>query len=67
MSTSKYAIPVKPVTDYIQAHQNAKTRNREFTAMSCVDSVDMLIKYYKLFKDKQTELQQADPDYKPHR
>lgn len=55
------------ITDYILAHHNAKTRNREFTAMFCVGSVDMLIKYYNLFKDKQTKLQQADPDYKPLR
>lgn len=41
------------ITDYILAHHDAKTRNREFTAMFCVGSVDMLIKYYKLFKDKQ--------------
>lgn len=55
------------ITDYILAHHNAKTRSREFTAMFCVGSVDMLIKYYKLFKDKQAELQQADPGYKPLR
>ncbi|MGF7449779.1 type I restriction enzyme subunit R domain-containing protein, partial [Klebsiella michiganensis] len=55
------------ITDYILAHHKAKTRSREFTAMFCVGSVDMLIKYYKLFKEKQTKLQQADPGYKPLR
>ncbi|HHC2755903.1 TPA: type I restriction endonuclease subunit R [Klebsiella pneumoniae] len=53
------------ITDYILAHHNAKTRNREFTAMFCVGSVDMLITYYKLFKDKQAALQAADANYKP--
>lgn len=53
------------ITDYILAHHNAKTRNREFTAMFCVGSVDMLITYYKLFKEKQAELQAADTNYKP--
>ncbi|MFY2979830.1 type I restriction enzyme subunit R domain-containing protein, partial [Klebsiella pneumoniae] len=53
------------VTDYILAHHNAKTRNREFTAMFCVGSVDMLITYYKLFKEKQAALQAADANYKP--
>ncbi|WP_275381655.1 type I restriction endonuclease subunit R, EcoR124 family [Xenorhabdus bovienii] len=53
------------ITDYILAHHNAKTRNREFTAMFCVGSVEMLIAYYKLFKEKQTALMVADVNYKP--
>ncbi|MDE1482540.1 type I restriction endonuclease subunit R [Xenorhabdus bovienii] len=53
------------ITDYILAHHNAKTRNREFTAMFCVGSVEMLIAYYKLFKEKQTALMAADVNYKP--
>lgn len=53
------------ITDYILAHHNAKTRNREFTAMFCVGSVDMLIRYYKLFKEKQAAIVAENPNYKP--
>ena len=53
------------ITDYILAHHSAKTRNREFTAMFCVGSVDMLIRYYKLFKDKQAAMLAENPEYKP--
>ncbi|CRX45681.1 HsdR family type I site-specific deoxyribonuclease [Yersinia enterocolitica] len=53
------------ITDYILAHHNAKTRNREFTAMFCVGSVDMLIRYYKLFKEKQSAMVAENPNYKP--
>lgn len=52
------------ITDYILAHHNAKTRNREFTAMFCVGSVDMLIRYYKLFKEKQAAMVAENPNYK---
>ncbi len=41
-----------PITDYIIANHNRKTHNREFTAMFCVSRVDVLIKYYELFKAK---------------
>lgn len=40
------------IADYILAHHNTKTRNRQFTAMFCVSSVDVLIKYYELFAKK---------------
>ncbi len=40
------------ITDYILAHHNRKTYNREFTAMFCVSSIDTLIKYYELFQTK---------------
>ena len=53
------------IVDYILAHHDAKTRNREFTAMFCVSSVDVLIKYYQLFKERQATLQQTNPEYKP--
>ena len=41
------------ITDYILAHHAAKTKAPDFTAMFCVSSVDTLIKYYALFKEKQ--------------
>ena len=37
------------ITDYIIQHHGVKTRNKEFTAMMCVSSIDVLIKYYELF------------------
>lgn len=40
------------ITDYIIAHHNRKTHNRDFSAMFCVDSVKTLVKYYDLFKHK---------------
>jgi len=40
------------ITNYIIANHNRKTHHRTFTAMFCVSSVDILIKYYDLFKAK---------------
>jgi type I restriction enzyme R subunit len=42
------------ITDYILTHHRQKTRVPDFTAMFCVNSVATLIKYYELFKLKQT-------------
>ncbi|MFA5171782.1 MAG: type I restriction endonuclease subunit R [Sulfuriferula sp.] len=43
------------ITDYILAHHAQKTKSPDFTAMFCVSSVETLIKYYELFKQKQAE------------
>lgn len=43
---------INTITNYIIANHNRKTHNRTFTAMFCVSSVDVLIKYYELFKSK---------------
>lgn len=43
------------ITDYIIAHHAEKTRSGEFTAMMCVSSVEVLIKYYKLFAERKAE------------
>tara|TARA_B110001469_G_scaffold121129_1_gene130313 strand:- start:2221 stop:5121 length:2901 start_codon:yes stop_codon:yes gene_type:complete len=43
------------ITDYIIDRHAVKTRNKEFTAMMCVSSVDVLIKYYELFAKKKTD------------
>jgi len=40
------------ITDYILANHSRKTHSKEFTAMMCVGSVEMLIRYYELFKSK---------------
>ncbi|MGJ8725605.1 MAG: type I restriction endonuclease subunit R [Roseibacillus sp.] len=46
---------LEKIADYIIDHHQVKTRNKEFTAMFCVSSVDMLIKYYELFAKKKDE------------
>ena len=50
---------VEKIVDYIIANHNRKTHSREFTAMMTVSSVDMLIKYYKMFKSKKHNLKIA--------
>jgi len=40
------------ITDYIIANHNRKTHDRNFTAMFCVSSVEVLTKYYDILKDK---------------
>lgn len=46
---------LEKITDYIIDHHGVKTRNKEFTAMFCVSSVDILIKYYELFARRKAE------------
>ncbi|MGQ9620277.1 MAG: type I restriction endonuclease subunit R [Bacteroidales bacterium] len=43
---------LEKIVDYIIAHHNRKTHNREFTAMFCVSSIPALIKYYELLYRK---------------
>jgi type I restriction enzyme R subunit len=43
---------VEKITDWIIANHDRKTHSRKFTAMFCVSSVDMLIKYYEVFRRK---------------
>ena len=44
---------LEKITDYILAHHKQKTKAPDFTGMFCVSSVQNLIKYYELFKQKQ--------------
>ena len=46
---------IDKIVDYIIANHNRKTHSREFTAMLCVSSTDVLLKYYDLFKKKKEE------------
>jgi type I restriction enzyme R subunit len=46
---------IEKIVDYIISNHNRKTHSREFTAMMCVDSIDMLIKYYELFRTKKEQ------------
>ena len=50
---------IEKITDYIIANHPRKTHSKEFTAMLCVSSVDMLTKYYELFKRKEHNLKIA--------
>lgn len=50
---------INKITDYIIANHPRKTHAKEFTAMMCVGSVDMLIKYYETFKRKNHNLKIA--------
>ncbi|ADN09390.1 type I restriction endonuclease subunit R [Sulfurimonas autotrophica] len=50
---------IEKITDYIIANHPRKTHSKEFTAMMCVGSVDMLTKYYELFKSKEHNLKIA--------
>ena len=52
-------VRVEKIVDYIIANHSRKTHNREFNAMMCVSSVDMLIKYYEMFKRKEHKLKVA--------
>ncbi len=44
---------LEKITDYILAHHPQKSKRPDFTGMFCVSSVQTLIKYYDLFKQKQ--------------
>ncbi len=46
---------ITKIVDYILAHHDRKTHSREFTAMMCVSSVDVLVKYYRIFQQRKEE------------
>ena len=46
---------LEKIVDYIIANHNRKTHNREFTAMFCVGSTDMLVDYYDILQRKKEE------------
>ena len=50
---------LEKIVDYIIANHPRKTHSKTFTAMMCVSSVDMLIKYYEMFKKKEHNLKIA--------
>ena len=43
---------LEKITDYVIQNHDRKTHSREFTAMMCVSSVDVLTKYYDLLQAK---------------
>lgn len=50
---------LEKIVDYILKNHDTKTHNWNFTAMFCVSSVDVLIKYYEIFKKKNSKLKIA--------
>ena len=48
------------IAQYILNHHDTKTKNREFTAMFCVSSVDTLTQYYEAFEKLQVQKQIDD-------
>ncbi|SFG22610.1 type I restriction enzyme, R subunit [Salegentibacter agarivorans] len=46
---------IDKIVDYIIANHHRKTHSREFTAMLCVSSTDILVKYYDFFRKKKEE------------
>ncbi len=48
-------VRLEKIADYILAHHNRKTHNKEFTAMFCVSGIETLIKYYDIFQKKKDE------------
>ncbi|WP_439474808.1 type I restriction endonuclease subunit R [Algoriphagus formosus] len=43
---------IEKIVDYIIANHNRKTHSRTFSGMFCVSSVEVLIKYYEIFRKK---------------
>jgi len=50
---------IEKIVEYILANHDRKTHSKEFTAMMCVSSVDVLTKYYEIFKKKNHNLKIA--------
>lgn len=50
---------LEKIVDYILAHHDHKTHNRDFNAIFAVSSIDVLSKYYELFKRKDHKLKIA--------
>ncbi|MFW1946678.1 type I restriction endonuclease subunit R [Acinetobacter bereziniae] len=48
------------IAQYILNHHDTKTKDREFTAMFCVSSVETLTQYYDLFEKLQAQKQVDD-------
>lgn len=46
---------LEKIVDYIIEHHPRKTHGKVYTAMFCVSSVEVLVKYYELFKQRKDE------------
>jgi type I restriction enzyme R subunit len=43
---------ISKIVDYIIANHGRKTHSKDFNAILCVSSVEVLTKYYEIFKQK---------------
>ena len=50
---------IEKIVEYIIAHHDQKTFDREFTSILAVSSIEVLHKYYKIFKEKEHDLKIA--------
>lgn len=50
---------IEKIVDYIIKHHDQKTYDREFTSILAVSSINVLHKYYKIFKEKEHDLKIA--------
>jgi type I restriction enzyme R subunit len=50
---------VEKIVEYILANHGRKTHSKDFTAIMCVSSVEMLMKYYETFRSKEHNLKIA--------
>ncbi|WP_300359028.1 HsdR family type I site-specific deoxyribonuclease, partial [Fusobacterium sp.] len=50
---------LEKIVDFIIKNHNAKTSNREYQSIFAVSNIDTLIKYYKIFKKKDSNLKIA--------
>lgn len=55
----------KAVAEAILAKHDTATNGRRFNAILATGSINEAIEYFELFKELQSELQQADPDFDP--
>lgn len=49
------AVRLEKVADYILQNHNRKTHHKKFTSIFCVSSIDVLIKYYEIFRRKKID------------
>lgn len=50
---------LEKIADYILAHHDSKTHSGDFSAMFCVSSIEVLTKYYEIFKARDSKLKIA--------
>ena len=55
----------KAVAEAILAKHDTATNGRRFNAILATGSINEAIEYFELFKELQSELQKADPDFAP--
>ena len=50
---------LEKIVDFILEHHNSKTSNREYQSIFAISDINTLIEYYKIFKEKGTNLKIA--------